>query len=53
VMDEVVAEVTRPFGFPLVTDVEIGHADPALTLPIGCAIDVWDRQLTVLEPGVV
>ncbi|MDI5961598.1 S66 family peptidase [Streptantibioticus silvisoli] len=51
-MDAVIREVCAPFDFPVVSNFECGHADPCLTLPIGCRAALCDSVLTVLEPGV-
>lgn len=49
---DVVAEVTRPYGFPVLAEFESGHGDPALTIPIGPVAELSGSELTVLEPAV-
>ncbi|MFE9976666.1 S66 peptidase family protein [Streptomyces hirsutus] len=41
-------------GFPLVMNVDIGHADPMLTLPVGAtaALDAPSRTFRLTTPGV-
>jgi muramoyltetrapeptide carboxypeptidase len=49
---QVVEEVTRPFGYPVVAQFECGHCDPVLTLPIGVAVELDSARLAVPEPAV-
>jgi muramoyltetrapeptide carboxypeptidase len=45
---------TEARGLPLLGDVECGHADPMLTLPLGvrARLDATARTLETLEPAV-
>jgi muramoyltetrapeptide carboxypeptidase len=51
---EVILERTRRFDFPVVTDMDFGHTQPMLTLPLGCRaeIDAQERRVEILEPAV-
>jgi muramoyltetrapeptide carboxypeptidase len=51
---EVIAERTRKYQFPIVTDMDFGHTAPQLTLPLGCRarIDVPRRRLELLDAAV-
>lgn len=41
-------------GFPLVLNLDIGHTDPMLTLPIGCTatLDVVEEVFRIISPSV-
>jgi muramoyltetrapeptide carboxypeptidase len=43
--------------FPVLADVDLGHTDPMLTLPIGIrtrlVVEDSDYEVTVLEPAVL
>jgi muramoyltetrapeptide carboxypeptidase len=51
---EVAAGRTEARGLPVLGDVECGHADPVLTLPLGvrARLDATARTLETLEPAV-
>jgi muramoyltetrapeptide carboxypeptidase LdcA involved in peptidoglycan recycling len=53
VLWDVVAKRTETAGLPVLANVEAGHADPMLTLPIGChaRLDADRKQLALLEPA--
>lgn len=51
-LDRVVAEVCAPFRFPVISRFEVGHGDPALTLPIGCQAEVDGAKVAITESGV-
>ena len=50
----VLLERTRPYGFPIVADVDFGHTAPQLTLPIGCRaeVDAAARRIAILDAAV-
>jgi len=50
---DVVREHTAPSGVPVIGNVELGHADPMLTLPLGTPVRMDADALTfdVLEPA--
>ncbi len=51
---KVLAEVGRE-DMPVLTDLDIGHTSPMMTLPLGCrvAVDAQQGQLELLEPAVL
>ncbi|TWP50430.1 MccF-like protein [Lentzea tibetensis] len=49
---DVIDEVTRPYGFPVLAEFESGHGDPALTIPIGPVAELSGAELTVLDAAV-
>lgn len=52
---ELVAAHTEASGLPVLANVDIGHTDPMLTLPIGCAalLDVDALRFETLEAATV
>jgi muramoyltetrapeptide carboxypeptidase len=54
---QLVDEKLGSVPFPVLADVDLGHTDPMLTLPIGIrtrlAVEGADYELTVLEPAVL
>jgi muramoyltetrapeptide carboxypeptidase len=48
-----VAERTRSAGIPVLVNVDVGHADPMLTLPLGAParLDADEQVLELLEPA--
>jgi muramoyltetrapeptide carboxypeptidase LdcA involved in peptidoglycan recycling len=50
---QVVASRTAASGIPVLANVECGHTDPMLTLPLGAAaeVDAGARTLRLLEPA--
>jgi muramoyltetrapeptide carboxypeptidase LdcA involved in peptidoglycan recycling len=52
---EVVARRTEGAGLPVLANVEIGHTDPMVTLPLGslAEVDATAGRLRVLEPATV
>jgi muramoyltetrapeptide carboxypeptidase len=51
--DAVVRQAVGDRGFPVLVDVDFGHTEPMLTLPVGChaMLDATACQLTLLEPA--
>jgi muramoyltetrapeptide carboxypeptidase LdcA involved in peptidoglycan recycling len=51
---QVVAERTRRYSFPIITDMDFGHTAPQFTLPIGCQarIDTEARRFEIVEAAV-
>lgn len=49
---DVVAQRTEPSAIPVLANVDLGHADPMLTLPIGCParLDAEGERFVLLEP---
>lgn len=54
-LEDVILEVTQGTGFPIVSDIDIGHTEPIPTLPIGCNARLSaladSVSLTLLEPA--
>ncbi len=52
--EERASDIHRLFADPIVTDMDFGHTDPTLTLPIGCRaiIDVPKQQCSIVEAAV-
>jgi muramoyltetrapeptide carboxypeptidase LdcA involved in peptidoglycan recycling len=52
---EVIRERTARFDFPVITDMDFGHTQPMLTLPLGCRaeIDSERKRFAITEPAVV
>jgi muramoyltetrapeptide carboxypeptidase LdcA involved in peptidoglycan recycling len=52
---EVILERTRPYSFPIISDMDFGHTAPQLTLPIGCRarIDTAHQALEITENAVL
>src|SRR5437764_10059979 len=50
----VILERTVRYDFPIVTDIDFGHSDPQVTLPIGCqaCIDGAEQSIVVTEAAV-
>lgn len=51
-LDQLLVEVTAGHDYPVVTEVEVGHTDPMLTLPNGVRAELAGTDLTVLESAV-
>jgi muramoyltetrapeptide carboxypeptidase len=53
-LDEIVLERTRRYRFPIVSNMDVGHTAPQMTLPIGCLaeIDAGERRFAILEAAV-
>jgi muramoyltetrapeptide carboxypeptidase len=49
---ETIMHVTSPFAFPILGNLEFGHADPILTLPVGTIVGLSGSSVTALEPAV-
>jgi muramoyltetrapeptide carboxypeptidase len=49
----VLAERTKRAGIPVLADVDVGHTDPMLTLPLGrrARVDAGERRFDLLEPA--
>jgi len=52
---EIVERQTKAYDFPILANVNIGHADPIITLPMNvlCEIDSKQNIFRLLEAGVV
>lgn len=52
---ELVTTHTAPAGIPVLANVDCGHADPMLTLPLGCRarVDAGTGEFRLLEPATV
>jgi muramoyltetrapeptide carboxypeptidase LdcA involved in peptidoglycan recycling len=48
----VLRERTEAAGIPVLADMDLGHADPMLTLPLGCParVDARAPSFELLEP---
>src|SRR4051812_11119925 len=42
------------YNFPVITNVDFGHTDPLITIPIGtkCSVDTAKLEISFLEKGV-
>jgi len=51
----ILEECAEGYDFPIVSEVDIGHTNPIITIPVGirARLDADDRQLIFLEPGVL
>lgn len=51
---QVLLERTRPYGFPIVADMDFGHTTPQFTLPIGvrAELDTAERRFAIVEGAV-
>jgi muramoyltetrapeptide carboxypeptidase len=51
VLNDMLLRATRGHDFPIMTGLEVGHVDPALTIPMGvmAELDATRCQLTLLE----
>jgi muramoyltetrapeptide carboxypeptidase len=52
VLWDVVARRTEAAGLPVLANVEVGHTDPMITVPLGvpAELDATNKQLRLLEP---
>jgi muramoyltetrapeptide carboxypeptidase LdcA involved in peptidoglycan recycling len=54
---QLVDEKLGSVPFPVLADVDLGHTDPMLTLPIGIrtrlVVEGSDYEMTLLEPAVL
>jgi len=54
-LDEVILERTSHLDFPILVDVDFGHTDPKITLPIGVAarLDSAADSFEIVQSGVI
>jgi muramoyltetrapeptide carboxypeptidase len=52
-LHRVVLNATEAYGYPVVANLDAGHTEPMLTLPIGVPARIEDARVTILEPGVM
>lgn len=50
---QVLEEATRPYGCPVLADVDFGHTAPMLTLPMGVRARLDHEGLTIVDPAVL
>lgn len=52
---ELIEKYTAPFSYPILADVDFGHTDPMVTIPIGAEVNInSDRNSwTILTSGVI
>jgi muramoyltetrapeptide carboxypeptidase len=52
---QVCMQRTEPYGIPVLGNVDCGHTDPMLTLPLGCPahLDAGAQTLETLEPATI
>ncbi len=43
-LDALLLSYTRPYGFPVLTQVDFGHTDPRITLPLGIRASLDSRH---------
>lgn len=53
--ERIVVEMTEGWEFPILAGVDVGHADPMLTVPMDtmCRLNSEGDEWVVLESGVV
>lgn len=53
-LKEIILENTRDYNFPILYNVDIGHSDPMITIPLGvkAKIDSYKNKFEILESGV-
>lgn len=53
-LEMILEDALRGYTFPVLTEVDFGHTDPLLTLPIGvrCRMNAGDKRLELLESAV-
>lgn len=51
---EIIKEYTKEYDYPVLADVDFGHTEPRLTLPIGgmASIDTTKASFSIIEPVV-
>lgn len=49
---KVLEETTRPYGFPVLADIDFGHTSPMLTLPMGVRARLDGEGLSIMDPAV-
>src|SRR5207244_469279 len=54
-LEELIGQYARPYRFPVVTHVDLGHTDPEMTLPIGvpATLDSQQDRLSIDEAAVI
>jgi muramoyltetrapeptide carboxypeptidase len=53
-INKVIHETTKEYDFPIICDMDFGHTDPMLTLPVGIkvSIDATSKVVTIAKPAV-
>ncbi len=53
-LDRVILESTRGYDFPVMVNMDFGHTDPIMTIPIGvrATMQAENRYLSIDEPAV-
>lgn len=53
-LEKTILRATEGYNFPIITNMDFGHTDPMLTLPIGveASIDTSKKELTLLESAI-
>lgn len=53
-LTEIIIDRTKKYDFPILYNVDIGHSDPMITVPIGVRARISSKENTfeILEPGV-
>lgn len=54
-LNKIILDVTKEYDFPIITEVDFGHTDPMLTLPIGinCRINSSNKSLILKDNAVI
>jgi muramoyltetrapeptide carboxypeptidase len=54
-LESIIKERTEEYDFPILFNIDIGHTDPIMTLPIGvqAKMDSSTNSFEILEPAVV
>lgn len=53
-LETILESVLQNYEFPVITDVDFGHTEPLITIPIGisCLLDTTKPEIIFLESGV-
>jgi muramoyltetrapeptide carboxypeptidase len=54
-LEMIVKEATKDYDFPIISEVDFGHTDPMITIPIGikCRMDTKKKEIEYLESAVL
>ena len=53
-IEMIIKEALSEYDFPIISEIDFGHTEPAITLPIGikCSVNTQNKQIEYLEPAV-
>lgn len=52
VLWDVVRTHTERYGYPVLANLDVGHTDPVVTIPIGVLGTIDEGGWSIVEPGV-